>query len=111
MLLTRNFNTKTKIGIFWSIFVCFKVQRPINYGTKRLVVFYILIIFSFFRYSISGFDFARFDLRGDKIELELGTTPHDELQPVDPPESSHAKDEKNRSFDNPVYGTSVEEVS
>ncbi|GFS30193.1 protein amnionless [Nephila pilipes] len=57
--------------------------------------------------QIEGFSFARFDLQSDKIELELGTTPHDELEPGDAPSSAAAAKDSGKGFDNPIYGTSV----
>lgn len=86
-------------------------------GVAALVVILIVALglgVAFYVYRkrhIPGFNFARFDVRGDKFELELGTTPHDELQPVDTPEASSSTEEKGKGFDNPVYGTSVEAVA
>ncbi|GFQ99493.1 uncharacterized protein TNCT_165551 [Trichonephila clavata] len=59
------------------------------------------------RRQMEGFSFARFDLRSDKIELELGTTPHDELEPEDAPSGASAAKDSAKGFDNPIYGTSV----
>ncbi|KAG8181757.1 hypothetical protein JTE90_018065 [Oedothorax gibbosus] len=72
-------------------------------GSGMVAVFYI-----YKKRQIPGFSFARFDLRSDKIELELGTTPHDELEPGDvttPPEAEGSTG--NKAFDNPVYGTDI----
>ncbi|XP_042894764.1 protein amnionless isoform X2 [Parasteatoda tepidariorum] len=68
-----------------------------------------ILAIAFFIYKkrqIPGFSFARFDLRGEKIELELGTTPHEELEPEESPRSSKSE-EKSKAFDNPVYGTNI----
>lgn len=51
---------------------------------------------------IPGFSFARFDVNVGRIEVELGTTPHDELQPDEQP--SQESDPGDNAFDNPVYG-------
>ncbi|PRD22707.1 UNVERIFIED_CONTAM: hypothetical protein NCL1_48410 [Trichonephila clavipes] len=59
------------------------------------------------RRQMEGFSFARFDLHSDKIELELGTTPHDELEPEDAPSGASAAKDSAKGFDNPIYGTSV----
>ncbi|GIY58675.1 protein amnionless [Caerostris darwini] len=74
------------------------------------LVFAILILavlgaalYIYRRRQIEGFSFARFDLRSDKIELELGTTPHDELEPEEAPPAKSKKDES-KGFDNPVFG-------
>ncbi|XP_055950267.1 protein amnionless-like [Argiope bruennichi] len=78
-----------------SIFICLGLGAAFYIYRKR---------------QLDGFSFARFDLRSDKIELELGTTPHDELEPEEtpppPPATSVTKDES-KGFDNPIYGTNV----
>lgn len=51
---------------------------------------------------ISGFAFARFDSDGSRIEVELGTTPHEMLDPTVSTTSSAPQNE-GKGFDNPVY--------
>ncbi|XP_054714063.1 protein amnionless-like isoform X2 [Uloborus diversus] len=81
-------------------------------GVAGIVIVVIALIgtaaafYIYKRRQIPGFSFARFDLRADKIELELGTTPHEDLQPGDIPTSSDPP-VKDNAFDNPVYGTSI----
>lgn len=82
-------------------------------GAAAIIIFIIAVIgiaaavYIYRRRYIPGFSFARFDLHSEKIELELGTTPHDELQPGDTPEAMRTivEDEKAEAFDNPAYGS------
>ncbi|CAL1285452.1 unnamed protein product [Larinioides sclopetarius] len=78
-----------------SIFICLGLGAALYVYRKR---------------QLDGFSFARFDLRSDKIELELGTTPHDELEPGEtppPPSATSVSKDESKGFDNPIYGTSV----